>query len=83
MTLTSKLDTINDMHLCGHFTGHTNIGGRVAVWCPHNTRGRYVQIHILEVLIWDVHVNEHGEFYINLPSLQLRYVLHYDKAIIY
>lgn len=59
-------DTINDMHLCGHFTGHTNIGGRVAVWCPHNTRGRYVQIQIVagnlnsltpaEVLVWGVHV---------------------------
>uniref|UniRef100_A0A8W8M092 Uncharacterized protein n=1 Tax=Magallana gigas TaxID=29159 RepID=A0A8W8M092_MAGGI len=59
-------DTINDMHLCGHFTGHTNLGGRVAVWCPHNTRGRYVQIQIVagnlnsltpaEVLVWGVHV---------------------------
>lgn len=37
-------ETTDDMHLCGHFTVHTNIGGPVAVLCPHNTKGWYVQI---------------------------------------
>nr|XP_022295930.1 fucolectin-like [Crassostrea virginica] len=58
-----KVGNVTDsMHLCGHFTGYTWTGGRIAVWCPTPTVGRYVQIQIVkgdsnvmspaEVLVW-------------------------------
>ena len=50
------------MRLCGHFTGYTKVGGRMAVWCPSRTVARYVQIQIVkgvsnylspaEVVVW-------------------------------
>ncbi|XP_062595648.1 fucolectin-1-like [Saccostrea cucullata] len=40
---------LHDMHLCGHFTGSCSRSGeRIAVFCPFNTFGRYVQIQIVE-----------------------------------
>lgn len=60
-------ETIYDMEFCGHFTGHASTGQRIAVFCPSNTTGRYVQLQIVagnsnfmspaEVLVWGVHVN--------------------------
>ncbi|XP_062580859.1 uncharacterized protein LOC134242755 [Saccostrea cucullata] len=54
--------SIYDMDLCGHFTGSTNVGQRIGIWCPSNTVGRYVQLQIVmgwtnvlspaEVLVW-------------------------------
>lgn len=59
-------ETIHDMEFCGHFTGHASTGQRVAVFCPHKTMGRYVQLQIVsgssnvmapaEVLVWGVRV---------------------------
>lgn len=61
-------ETILNMHMefCGHFTGHASTGQRIAVFCPSNTTGRYVQLQIVagnsnfmspaEVLVWGVHV---------------------------
>lgn len=56
------------MHFCGHFTGHASTGQRIAVFCPHNTVGRFVQLQIVsgnanvltpaEVLVWGVHVQK-------------------------
>ena len=50
------------MHLCGHVSGCTRVGGRMAVFCPTPTVGRYVQIQIVkgasnymspaEVVVW-------------------------------
>nr|XP_022302367.1 fucolectin-like [Crassostrea virginica] len=58
------------MRLCGHITGYTRTGGRMAVWCPNHTVGRYVQIQIVkgvsnylspaEVVVWGKPV--HGGF---------------------
>ena len=55
------------MRLCGHITGYTRTGGRMAVWCPNHTVGRYVQIQIVkgvsnylspaEVVVWGKPVN--------------------------
>ncbi|XP_062595638.1 fucolectin-like [Saccostrea cucullata] len=40
---------LHAMHLCGHFTGPSTRGGeRIAVFCPYNTFGRYVEIQIVE-----------------------------------
>nr|XP_022301099.1 uncharacterized protein LOC111109310 [Crassostrea virginica] len=60
-------DTIHHMHLCGHFTGVAYNGQRIAIWCPHNTVGGYVQVQIVagsasvlspaEILVWGVHMN--------------------------
>eukprot|EP00105_Crassostrea_gigas_P013600 XP_011429960.1 PREDICTED: fucolectin-like [Crassostrea gigas] len=60
-------ENIHDMYRCGHYTGPTVKGQRIAVFCPHNTIGRYVQIQITkghtnhlspaEVLVWGVKVN--------------------------
>lgn len=60
-------ETIHNMEFCGHFTGHASTGQRIAVFCPSNTTGRYVQLQIVagnsnfmspaEVLVWGVHVN--------------------------
>lgn len=46
--------------------GHASTGQRIAVFCPSNTTGRYVQIQIVagnsnymspaEILVWGVHV---------------------------
>lgn len=54
------------MEFCGHFTEHASTGQRVAVFCPHKTMGRYVQLQIVsgssnvmapaEVLVWGVRV---------------------------
>lgn len=54
------------MEFCGHFTGHAFTGQRVAVYCPHKTVGRYVELKIVrgsvnqmtpaEVLVWGVRV---------------------------
>nr|XP_034306116.1 fucolectin-7-like [Crassostrea gigas] len=60
--------SIHHMHRCGHYTGPTTAKGqRIAVFCPRNTIGRYVQIQITkgpsnyltpaEVLVWGVKVN--------------------------
>lgn len=55
------------MDFCGHFTGHASTGQRIAMFCPYNTTGRYVQLQIVagnsnvltpaEVLVWGVRVN--------------------------
>ena len=60
-------DNIHDMELCGHFKGAANTGQRIAIWCPHNTVGRYVQVQIVsgsgnvmspgKILVWGVYVN--------------------------
>ena len=60
-------ENIHNMELCGHFTGAAHTGQRIAIWCPHNTVGRYVQVQIVsgtgsvmspaEILVWGVHVN--------------------------
>uniref|UniRef100_A0A8W8M0C3 Fucolectin tachylectin-4 pentraxin-1 domain-containing protein n=2 Tax=Magallana TaxID=2171616 RepID=A0A8W8M0C3_MAGGI len=57
-------ENIQDMHFCGHFTGHAFKGQRIATFCPHNTVGRYVELQIVngnfnyltpaEVLVWGV-----------------------------
>lgn len=59
-------ETIHNMEFCGHFTGHASTGQRIAVFCPSNTTGRYVQLQIVagnsnymspaEILVWGVHV---------------------------
>lgn len=59
-------ETIHHMDFCGHFTGHAFTGQRIAVYCPHKTIGRYVQLKIVrgnvnqmtpaEVLVWGVRV---------------------------
>lgn len=58
--------TIHHMEFCGHFTGHAFTGQRIAVYCPHKTVGRYVQLQtvsgssnvltLAEVLVWGVRV---------------------------
>lgn len=58
--------TIHHMEFCGHFTGHAFTGQRIAVYCPHKTVGRYVQLQTVsgssnvltpaEVLVWGVRV---------------------------
>ena len=50
------------MSLCGHVSGYTTVGGRMAVFCPTPTVGRYVQVQIVkgdsnylspaEVIVW-------------------------------
>lgn len=55
------------MDFCGHFTGHASTDQRIAMFCPYNTTGRYVQLQIVagnsnvltpaEVLVWGVRVN--------------------------
>ena len=50
------------MSLCGHVSGYTRVGGRMAVFCPTPTVGRYVQVQIVkgdsnylspaEVIVW-------------------------------
>ena len=58
------------MRMCGHFSGDTGlIGGRMAVFCPTPTVGRYVQIQIVkgdnnvmspaEIVVWGVRVGYH------------------------
>ena len=54
------------MRMCGHVSGDTGLGGRMAVFCPTPTVGRYVQIQIVkgdtnyltpaEVVVWGVRV---------------------------
>ena len=50
------------MRMCGNVSGYTRVGGRMAVFCPTPTVGRYVQIQIVkgasnymspaEVVVW-------------------------------
>ena len=57
------------MRLCGHVSGYTRIGGRMAVFCPTPTVGRYVQVQIVkgdsnylspaEVIVWERKVRYH------------------------
>lgn len=56
---------------CGHFTGPVRTTGQqVSVWCPYETKGRYVKIQIIkgtnnaltpaEVLVWGTeHLEDH------------------------
>ncbi|XP_061186216.1 fucolectin-like [Saccostrea echinata] len=55
--------SVHDMYLCGHYTGTPKVvGQRIAVWCPSDTVGRYVQIQIImgwknvlsaaEIIVW-------------------------------
>ena len=55
-------NSTRNMLLCGHFSGYTTVGGRMAVFCPTPTVRRYVQVQIFkgdsnymspaEVLVW-------------------------------
>ncbi|XP_022302255.2 fucolectin-3-like isoform X1 [Crassostrea virginica] len=57
------------MRLCGHVSGYTRVGGRMAVFCPTPTVGRYVQVQIVkgdsnylspaEVVVWGRKVKYH------------------------
>ena len=57
------------MRMCGHVSGYAGLGGRMAVFCPTPTVGRYVQIQIVkgasnylspaEVLVWGERVGYH------------------------
>ena len=55
--------------MCGHVSGYTRVGGRMAVFCPTPTVGRYVQVQIVkgdsnylspaEVIVWGRQVRNH------------------------
>ncbi|XP_078341438.1 fucolectin-4-like [Crassostrea virginica] len=55
------------MRMCGHVSGDTGLGGRMAVFCPTPTVGRYVQIQIVkgasnymspaEIVVWGKRVH--------------------------
>ena len=57
------------MRMCGHVSGYTRVGGRMAVFCPTPTVGRYVQVQIVkgdsnylssaEVIVWGRKVRYH------------------------
>lgn len=54
------------MRSCGRYTGSTKLGQRIAVFCPANTLGQFVQLQIVEgeknkmtpaeVLVWSADI---------------------------
>ena len=60
------------MRMFGHVSGDTGLDGRMAVFCPTPTVGRYVQIQIVkgasnymspaEVVVWGERERERGTF---------------------